>query len=94
LRKRLKVLAVQLYSIADGLIIHLVNYNYEITKDEIIIQNNIELELNLEDFDKIESVEMISPDFPGQQEVGYTFEGNKLNIVVPQFESWNVIIVH
>ena len=80
---------IQLYEVAEGLVIHMVNFDYEITAGKSFPQLDIVLELNLAG--EVSAVTMYSPDFAGEQRIDFTRNGGTLIMKIPRLDVWNVI---
>jgi hypothetical protein len=88
-------IAVQAYahSNPEQIIVHLLNYNYDLETDTVIEQENIKLGINVpEDFD-VTNISLISPDIEGREVLDFTNENGFVQINVPFIYIWNVIFI-
>jgi len=75
------------------LIVHLVNYAYDINTDTIAPQGNIELSIRVPEPSLVNEVTLISPDMTGSQSLMYTQDGDFLSVVVPSLGVWAVVVI-
>ena len=88
-------IAAQLYvnNDTDQIIMHLLNYNYELETDSMIRQEDIVLKIFLpEDFEPIKAT-LFLPDFVGQEELDFTLENGLLELIVPEIYIWDVLVI-
>jgi hypothetical protein len=89
-------IGVQVYQQMDPapkIILHLLNYNYELETDTVIEQEEIQVALEAPDSWEVSRVSLISPDFDGEQDLDFVFEDGYLRFTVPGLYIWDVVVI-
>jgi len=78
-----------------SIIIHLINYNYDIETQHLTSQQNIDLEvaLNSELLGKELIVSYESPDWTGTEELDYTVSDERIQFQIPNLEFYGVVSI-
>lgn len=78
-----------------SIIIHLINYNYDIETQHLASQQNIDLEvaLNSELLGKELIVSYESPDWTGTEELDYTVSDGRIQFQIPNLEFYGVVSI-
>jgi len=84
---------VQPYLSGDKLYVHLINYDYELQRDEINDQEHISVEIKLPIGFDAQAAKVISPDFEGVEEIVFTITSGYINFTVPRLHIWDVVMI-
>ena len=78
-----------------SIIIHLINYNYDIEAQHLTSQQNIDLEVALtsELLGKELIVSYESPDWTGTEELDYTVSDERIQFQIPKLEFYGVVSI-
>ena len=89
-------IGIQVYRHEDPepkIILHLLNYNYELETDTVIEQEEIQVALEAPVGWDVSRVSVISPDFDGEQELDFVIEEGYLRFTVPGLTIWDVVVI-
>ena len=84
---------VQPYLSGDKLYVHLINYDYELQRDEINDQEHISVEIKLPTGFNAQAVKVISPDFEGVKEIEFAIANEYITFTVPRLYIWDVVVI-
>jgi hypothetical protein len=87
--------AAQLYFQNDPkqVILHLLNYNYDLETDTVLEQQDVMIEVQLPEGFDVSSVSLLSPDLEGEQELEFLYEEGLLKLTVPHIYIWDVLVI-
>jgi len=89
-------IAVHLYTRAEpepGIILHLLNYTYELETDTFFEQENIPVEMALPDGFEVNAVTLYSPDREDAENLVFESIDGKVTFEVPGLLMWDVILL-
>jgi len=75
------------------LVVHLLNYNYNLAEDQIYDQLNVPVSIRIPDGFDAHSVAILSPDFEGAEELEFELDKSYINFNVPKLHIWDVVAI-
>ena len=76
------------------LILHLINLNYDLGTDNVEEQTDLPIQVTLPDGFEADSVQVLTPDGEGAQDVDFSIEDGALEFTLPGLQIWNVIVIN
>ncbi len=74
-------------------IVHLVNYDYNVSSDQIVAKSNLNFKIRLQNPDKIVRIELLSPDTEGVLDLQFTVNGDYISFNVPDLKFWDIVVI-
>jgi len=84
---------VQTYLSGDGLYVHLINYNYDLTTDAIEPVENLSLRVRCPAGFTPSGVKLISPDWGQETELEFSVDDGYISFEVPELLFWDILII-
>ncbi len=89
-------IGVQAYSQENPdwkMILHLINYNYDLEQDRVLPQDGLDMAILIPDGREISNVSLRSPDFEGVLALEFDYQDSLLRFQVPSLLFWDVLVI-
>ena len=87
-----KKIVIQLWKNSDKIIIHLVNYNFDLDNG-VIEENNVPISINILLDKTPKSIKVISPDFEQKVNLDFNYSEGNIQFTVPKLKVWDVLLI-
>ena len=83
---------IQLWKDSNKVIVHLVNYNFDLNKG-VIEEDNIPISINMPLDKAPNSIKVVSPDFEQKINLDFNYSEGNIQFTVPKLKVWDVLLI-